>query len=72
MTTTTQLSLFELSTQISLTEETVAVNFRGRWEIYMTGGHPGNYVDASWLERFSHFATPGEALQCYGLAPRPH
>lgn len=61
----TQLSLFETSKEISLTEETIAVNHNGRWEIYWYG-----YSDEPWIERFSHYATPGESLQCYGVSPR--
>jgi hypothetical protein len=61
----TQLSLFETSKQVSITEETLAVNFRGRWEIYMMPGHPAGYEASSGIERFSHFATKGEALELY-------
>lgn len=60
MNNATQLSLFETSTQISLTEEFVAVNYRGRWEVYQS--------DEDGIEIFSHYATPGETLQFYGLA----
>jgi hypothetical protein len=72
--TTTQLSLFETSTQISLSDEIVAVNFRGRWEIYSRPEHPTHTggstqtarVGGGWLpEYFSHYATPAESLACY-------
>lgn len=58
----TQTTLVEMSKQVSLTDEIIAVNFKGRWEIYVR-----DYtVDGKWssyLERFSHYATPGEAAQ---------
>ena len=53
----TQVSLFQTSREISLTEELVAVNYKGRWEVY--------YIVDGWLEMFSHYATPGESLQFY-------
>jgi hypothetical protein len=52
-----QATLFETAKQINLTEELVAVNFHGRWEVYEK--------DENGLECFSHFATPGESLQFY-------
>lgn len=61
----TQLSLFETSRQISITEETIAVNFRGRWEIYMLPGHPAGYERESGIERFSHFATAAESAELW-------
>jgi hypothetical protein len=61
----TQLSLFETSRQISISDDIVAVNFKGRWELYMAPGHAAGYDAASGLERFSHFATPAESLACY-------
>ena len=42
-------------TEISLTEETIAVRYAGRWEIYS--------VLDGYLEIFSHYATAGEAAQ---------
>lgn len=57
----TQLSLFETSKQVSLTDTVVAVNFKGRWEIYTI-----DYTNEDGtLERFSHYATPAESLACY-------
>lgn len=57
-----QTTLFTTAWQINIGENLVAVNFRGRWEVY--------YVIEGGLEMFSHFATPGEALQFYTLAGR--
>lgn len=50
--------------QVSLTEDFVAIQYMGRWEIY--------YVLEGGLEMFSHYATAGEAAQieraCAGAA----
>lgn len=64
----TQLSLFETSQQVSITDEFIAVNFRGRWEIYERPelSADGLKFGGGWtFERFSHFATPGESLVLY-------
>jgi len=62
----TQLSLFETSKQVSLTDEIIAVNFRGRWEMYIKDYYKDNGIGwDSWFERFSHFATPAESLELY-------
>lgn len=55
----TQTTLFETGFQINLGEDTVAVNYKGRWEVY--------YIIEGGLEMFSHYATPGEAAQFYGI-----
>jgi hypothetical protein len=52
-----QLSLFQTSREINLGEDTVAVNFKGRWEVY--------YIVDGYLEMFSHYATAGESRQFY-------
>ena len=70
----TQLSLFETShrSEINLTDDIVAVNFKGRWEIYVydIAKDADQYsANADRTERayprFSHYATPAESLACY-------
>lgn len=51
-----QGSLFQTISQISLTEDLIAIHFKGRWEVYYI-------VDG--METFSHYATAGESLQFY-------
>lgn len=70
----TQLSLFETShrSEINLTEDIVAVNYLGRWEIYvydfaLDADQPRRGADRTEraYPRFSHYATPAESLACY-------
>jgi hypothetical protein len=70
----TQLTLFETAHQaeINLTDDVVAVCFHGRWEIYvydytLEADRPRQGVDRTdrAIPRFSHFATPAEALACW-------
>lgn len=51
-----QATLFQTAKEISLTEELIAINYKGRWEVYSV---------RNGMETFSHYATPGEALQYY-------
>ncbi len=59
----TQTTLVEMSKQVSLTDEIIAVNFRGTWEIYIKDYTQDNGKADHYLERFSHYATPGEVTQ---------
>lgn len=52
-----QATLFQTAKEISLTEELVAVNYKGRWEVYET--------NSDGIEMFSHYATAGESRQFY-------
>jgi hypothetical protein len=59
----TQTTLVEMSKQVSLTDEIIAVNFRGIWEIYVRDYTQDDGTWDSYLERFSHYATAGEVAQ---------
>lgn len=52
-----QATLFQTAREINLSETLIAINYKGRWEVYE--------IDADGIEVFSHYATPGESQQFY-------